>query len=346
MKIQTSAKIVIVKALIALATAAVIILFLYWYTGYRTVFWTHPAEGPKAVFFKERVAPILEANSSANAKAVETLKSEIHAQFEVYRQRVPAFTSDITGFSNKTQITWEATKQMASADKDKVKRHVAEKFEMHVVSAEKMQKDIERILHAFRSDIEANKNRMLVDIEVAVKNDARFSAVKLDIPDSFGKEIEAGIGEFSKQSGKDVLVLTGLNVLASVAVDYAVTELVAAALARVGTSLAASMGAAATVSGGATVAGGAGGGTTGTLGGPAGVVIGLAAGLTVGLIIDIVMTDRLETKLNAECSTFLTKAETEITTGPNGLVAALEKAVTELDKIKGAIVKKQIEALP
>jgi hypothetical protein len=336
----------ILKAGIALAAAVVIILFLYWYTGHRPGNKTHPTANQKAAFFKDRVSPILDANASANAKALDTLKAEIHSQFELYRKRVPAFTDDITGFGNKTKITWEATKQMASDDKDKVKRHVTGKFEMHVVSAEKMQKDLERILHSFRTDIEANKNRMLADIEVAVKADPRFSASGVSLPESFGKNVEADISTASLQAGKDAVVLSGMTFLISLATEEAVRSLVTATLTRVGASLATSMGATAAASGGATVAGGAGGGGAGTLGGPAGVVIGGAAGITVGIIVDYVMTERMETKLNQECTAFLTKAEKEITTGPDGLVAALEKALTELEKIKGPIVKKQIEALP
>jgi hypothetical protein len=126
---STSAKSTLAKALLALGTAIAIITFLFWYTGHRK---GQEQTEKRAAFFKQSVAPFVAANASANAKAVETLKSEIQALFEQYCQRVPKFTSDITGFGNKTKITWEAMKQLPSDDKDKVKRHVTEKFEMHV----------------------------------------------------------------------------------------------------------------------------------------------------------------------------------------------------------------------
>lgn len=330
------------KALVALIAAAIIILFLFWYTGRRTI-----ESSPERVqFYNERITPILDANTSANARALEVMKNEIHSQFEQYRKRVPAFTDDITSFSNKSKITWEATKQMASDDKDKVKRHVTGKFEMHVVSAEHMQKDLERIVRAFRMDVEANKNRMLVEIEAAVKNDPRFSVEGVEISQTFRKKIETGISEVSVQAGKDAVVLSGMTLLVSFATEEAVRHLVVAALTRVGTSLAASMGTAAAASGGATVAGGAGGGGAGSLGGPVGAVIGFAAGITVGFIVDHVMTERMVAKLNTECTSFLTKAEKEITTAPGGLVSTLEKALVEIERAERTIIKKQIQTLP
>lgn len=341
----------IIKAVAALVAAAVIILLLHWYTGNRPGPETHTGSQPhltaeqKAAFFKDRVSPILDVNASANSMALKTLKADIHSQFELYRKKVPAFTDDITGFGNKTKITWEATKQMASDDKDKVKRHVTGKFEMHVVSAEKMQKDLERIIHSFRKDIEANKNRMLADIEVAVRSDPRFSASGVRLPETFGKNVEADISAASLQAGKDAVVLSGMTLLVSFATEEAVRSLVTVALSRVGASLAASMGTTAAASGGATVAGGTGGGGAGTLGGPAGVVIGVAAGITVGFIVDHVMTERMETKLNQECTAFLTKAEKEISSGPDGIVAALEKALIEINKIEVPVIKQQINSL-
>ena len=324
----------IVKSLIAFAIAAGIIAFLFWYTGTRR----GPTQADRETFFKESVTPVLGTNASANAKALEVLKSDIHAQFEQYRHRVPTFTADITGFGNKAKITWEAMKQMTSEDKKKVERHVTEKFEMHVVSATKMQQDLETLLKGFRRDIEANRNRMLVDIEAAVKADSQFSAHGIRLQETFAKDIEAKISELAKKSGNDVAILTSLNLIASMAADIAVTELVSVALTRVGTSLAATIAA----SGGTAAAMTAGGGTVGTTGGPAGVVIGLAAGLTVGIIVDIVMDNRLESKLNEECSNFLTNSEVALIKNPDGLVSSIGKALAEFEKVKAPVIKQQL----
>jgi hypothetical protein len=237
-------------------------------------------------------------------------------------------------------------KQMTSEDKKKVERHVTEKFEMHVVSAKKMQEDLEALLQGFRRDIEANRNRMLVDIDAAVKADPRLLVVGVKLPDSFAKEIESSITKVAAQAGKDGIVLSSWTLVAAFASEEVVRRLVICALTAVGESLVASMGTTAAASGGATVAGGAGGGATGTLGGPAGVVIGIAVGLTVGIIVDYVMTARMETKLNQECTQFLTKTEVALTTDPKGLVPALEKALADMAKVQTPVIKQQIESLP
>jgi hypothetical protein len=331
----------LIKSLIAVVLVAVIILFLYKYTDHR------PADKDvtNEDLFKELISPVIDANASANAEALRTLRSGIHAQFEAYRSRVPTFTADITSIGNKSKITWEAAKQMASEDKKKVERHVSDKFEMHVVSGKQMEKDLEGLLHAFRRDIEANRNRMLVDINEAVRSETGFESDLL-IPEEFTKRIEQQIRNQSKQAGKNAVVLSGMTFLVSLAAEEAVRNLVVYALTRVGTTLAASMATTAAVSGGATAAGGAGGGTAGSLGGPAGAVIGIAAGLTVGIIVDIVMTDRMEKKLNDECTSFLTKAEMELTTKPGGLVSQLEQALENMDQVTSSSIKQQIKALP
>jgi hypothetical protein len=179
---------------------------------------------------------------------------------------------------------------------------------------------------------------MLVDIEATVKADPRFSAHDIQLQETFAKDIEAQIPEVAKKAGNNVAVTTSLNLIASVAADIAVTELVAAVLTRVGASLTATIAA----SGGTAAAMTAGGVTVGTAGGPAGVVIGLAAGLTVGIIVDIVMSDRLEKKLNEECTNFLTNSEVALTKNPDGLVASLGKALAEFEKIKGPVIEQQL----
>lgn len=351
-KPQTSVRLRLVKGLTALAAAAALTGYLYWYTGNRenpsdSVRQTeNSSAGEQDKFYTEQITPILHANTSANTKALEALERDIHSQFARYRKRVPAFTADITGIGNKSKITWEALKQMASDDKEKVKRHVTGKFEMHVVSAVKMEKDIERILRAFRMDVEANRNRMLVEIEAAIKNDPRFSVSEVKMDETFRKMIEAGISDVSVQAGKDAVVLSGMTFLVAFATEEAVRHLVVAALTRVGSSLAASMGTAAAASGGATVAGAATGGGSGSLGGPAGAAIGLAAGITVGVIVDHLMTVRMETTLNEECNAFLTKVEKELVTAPNGLVPNMRKALAEIEWVEASVIKQQILSLP
>ena len=348
------AKSSILKAIFALGTTAAVIIFLWWYTGHRkgpetsnNTPTTRLTTREKAAFFDENVAPILGANASANAKALETLKSDIHAQFEQYRRRVPSFTSDITGIGNKSKITWEALKQMTSDDKKKVERHVTEKFEMHVVSAMKMQSDLEALLKGFRRDIEANRNHMLVDIQAAVKTDPRLLAARVKLPESFVKETEASISKASVQAGKDGVVLSNWTLIASFASEEAVRNLVIYALTEMGESLAASMGITAVTSGGASVAGGVGGGAGGTVIEPGlGTAIGAGAGLVVGLAVDWVMSARMESKLNEECTKFLTSAEFDLTRKSDGLIDSISKALAELDRIQYPVIKHQIEELP
>ena len=80
------------KGLVALAAAVAIVIYLFWFSGIR-----HRPEassdtpaprlttGEKAAFFAQNVSPILDVNASANIKALETLRADIHQLFEQYR---------------------------------------------------------------------------------------------------------------------------------------------------------------------------------------------------------------------------------------------------------------------
>jgi len=61
-----------VKALIALIAAVAIILFLYWYTGHREI----ETSPEKVKLYNERITPILDANASANTRALDDLGYE------------------------------------------------------------------------------------------------------------------------------------------------------------------------------------------------------------------------------------------------------------------------------
>lgn len=330
------------KALVATVAFVALLGICFW----------QPERAPRGVsvdrelFYQEQITPVLAANSAANTAALEALEAGIHARFETYRLRVPAFTEDITGIGNKSKITWEAMKQMTSGDDRKVERHVTGKFEMHVVSGKKLERDLAELLHAFRRDVEANRNRMLVEIDAAVRAEPGFSKGELKVPEDFLKTMEERIRDQSSRAGKEAVMSSGMTLFVSLAAEEAVRRLVVQALTRVGTSMAGSLAGTAAASGGATAAGGAGGGATGSLGGPAGAIIGIAVGLTVGIVIDVVMTDRMEKQLNEECVRFLTNAERELTTLPGGLISELAQAMEQADQLSSASIRQQLNTLP
>lgn len=343
----------LLRAVIALALAAATIIFGFWYTSNRASPESgdirrngNPSRDEMEAFLDRSVSPLLVSNSQRNAQAVNRLMGNVHDLFEGYRGRVPAFTNDITGFGNKTKITWEAVKQLASDDKQKVQRHVTSKFEMHVVSADRLQLDLEQLLDGFRSDIVANNNLLLSEIEAAVANDPKMAALEIQLPETFKRDVLERIQAASRQTGTDAVVMSGVTFLTAVAAEETARMLVTAVLARVASSMATSMTTTAATAGGTTAAGGTGGGAVGTLGGPPGVVIGIGVGLIVGCIVDYVMTERMEDKLNTECREFLTNTENELLTTEGGLGVTAYAAVKSLDESQASAIANQILNLP
>jgi hypothetical protein len=353
---RPSVKNSLIKAGIGLTLALGIVVYLFWFSGRERP--PHEINKPalnvtprmtqseKKVFFDEKIGPLLAKNQAANEAALKKFKENIHAQFEGYRAKVPVFVEDITGWGNKTKIAWESAKQIGSDDKQKVQRHVTSKFNADVVSADQIRMSLENQVMAFRQDIEANRNEMLVACDAAVSSDPRLELGGMTLSKSFMLALDANIKAVSTNAGVDGVVIGGMSLLAGVAVEEAVRILTTGILARVAASIGGSMAATGATAGGATAAGAAGGGGTGALAGPVGVAIGVGVGLIFGGVVDWVMTNQLKEKLNTQCTQFLTSTEQSITSDAKSLVSQLQQALEEIDKSTAPILRKQLGILP
>lgn len=340
---RRSTKPTLLKAIFAAAVAVVAVCLLVRFTVAELPV---DAAARRTAAFDQSIKPILADNSRANAAALQSLEAGIRGLFDQYRSRVPAFTKDITGLGNKSQMAWDGFCQLASDDQERVQRHVTGKFEMHVVSATAMQQDLEALVHAFQRDLEANRNVMLGKIEAAVQSDAGLRLRTQDLTESVALEFRHRLAAESKRTGRDTVAVGGLTLVTSIAVEEAVRCLVTAALVRVGAGLATSVGATAATAGGVTAAGGAGGGAAGTVGGPVGVAAGVVVGIVAGFAVDWIMSERMETRLTDECRAFLTKVEGGLTDSPGGLLAAARTAVGEMDRIQSSVIEHQLQILP
>jgi hypothetical protein len=359
---RPSVKSSLIKAGIGLTLAIGIIIYLFWFSGRERI--TPEIKEPalqvtpsakvnpamtneeKRVFFDKKINPLLARNQAANAEALKKFKENIHSQFEGYRGKVPVFVGDITGWGNKSKIMWESAMQIGSVDKKKVERHVTQKFNADVVSADQIRSNLEDQVRAFQQDIEANRNEMLTAIDAAVSSDPRLSLGVVTLSKAFLIELNENIKSVTTKAGVDGAVLGGMSLLAGVAVEETVRILTTAIYVRVASSIGSSMAATATTAGGATAVVAAGGGSAGSLGGPPGAAVGVAVGLIFGGVVDWFMTNKLEEKLNTQCKDFLTSTEQSITSDAQGLVAQLQSALTEIDKSTGPIIRKQLGILP
>jgi|GEM_PF-2708062 len=342
----------LIKAGFCLTLAIGIVVYLFWFSGrerFSPVINT-PAlqvmppmtQAEKQVFFDEKISPLLAKNKVANEAALKKFKENIHAQFEGYRVKVPVFVEDITGWGNKAKILWESAKQIGSEDKKKVERHVTEKFNADVVSAEQIQTVLQNQVRSFRHDVEANRNEMLAACNAAVSSDPRIDLGEVTLAEGFMLALNDNMKSVSTKAGVDGAVIGGMSLLAGFAAEEAVRMLTTAIIVRVSSSIGGSMAATATTAGGATLTSAASGGGTGALGGPVGVAVGIGAGLIFGGVVDWYMTNQLEEKLKAQCTQFLTSTEQSITSDAQSLVSQLQKALEEIDKSTAPILRKQL----
>jgi hypothetical protein len=77
-----------------------------------------------------------------------------------------------------------------------------------------------------------------------------------------------------------------------------------------------------------------------------GVAAGVVIGILAGFAVDWVMSERMESRVNDECRSFLTRVEAGLTEKSGGLVAAARTALAELDRVQSSVIEHQLEFLP
>jgi len=269
-------------------------------------------------FLTREAAKLLSETHRKDMAAVQRALDSLRANFKRYGEGIPAFTSALTGWGTRMKIVYRSSVE-AIERKDThywTASLVQEKFDEHVLSDARLEKDVLEVMKQFAYELEANRNEMLVNLEVSLHAaDLPATAKQLALR-NFREQTRGRIRELlARLPGQSVGVGVG-SLAAGIVAEEAVRHLIRAVIAQAATRIAAG----AAVSGGAAAGAAAAGGAGGTVVAPGvGTAIGLAGGLIVGAVVDWWLTDEFKDKVAAECRKFLSSTEVALVTGGKGL---------------------------
>ena len=263
----------------------------------------------RAAFFDNEVEPEIEKTDRLNREAAERCISRLKSQVTLYRQQVEPFVEDLTSLSTRFGIISRMPGGWWSED-ERVEDFVAAKFEKHLFSEQKLLDDVAEILEQFRTEVDANQNRMLVNVKSCL-DVADLPEVQVDDYEQFYRSVAQELSNYSAQQGS-TSVYNALTVLVmSEAGSYAAVTLVSGLLVRFGAMAATTAATAGGVTAGATATGAGGG----SLAGPVGTAVGLGVGLVIGLAIDWWMTEEFEEEMSLQLNNYLGSLEGAILYG-------------------------------
>jgi len=278
------------------------------------------SESQRAInaFLTTQAKTLLDETHRKDLAAVQRALDSLRANFKGYAQGIPEFTDALTGWGTRMKIVYRSTVETVER-KDMhywTASLVQEKFNEHILSDKKLEADVMEVMKQFAYELEANRNEMLVNLEVSLHASELPETAKKLALDRFREQTRERIRELlGHLPGQSVAVGVG-GIAAGIVAEEAVRQLVRAIIAQAAARIAAS----AAVSGGAAAGAAATGGAGGTAIAPGvGTAIGIAGGLIVGAVVDWWMTDEFKDKVAAECRKFLSSTEVALVTGDKGL---------------------------
>ena len=256
---------------------------------------------------------------------MERARQQLASDFARYRNGVPGFADDLTTWSTQYQIAAAALKDWWS--KSNEGRKVAtDKFAKFVVSDLRLQKDVIGVIAQFSSDLEANRNQMLSELQEKVSTAAVPCASaepgSTNLAGAFALEAQHLLKQQAVRSSLVKVLAEGGGFIAGAAASQIVTKLVTAMAVRVAAWAAAR---------GSTVAAGAvEGGAGGTALAPGvGTTVGIAGGIVAGWAVQWWMEKQFKEKVASECNQILDDMEKSLWNDPRqGLAMSFGQAIT------------------
>jgi len=283
----------------------------------------------KHKFFDQSVQPKIAAAGAANQEAVARCLKRIDELFDKYATGVEPFTEDIMSFGSR----WQTVKNMSWDwwnEENSSTEFVGGKIEEHLFSEEGLTEDLNKIMKAFREDVQANQTKLLSEIRASISSSSVPEIVLLDYT-QFANRVNSSLKKsVSKKADsaiqKEIAVLIGSEVGLLVA-----EQLIAQLLTKVGTTATTT----AATGGTAMVGGTTAGAGTGTFGGPVGTAIGVGVGLVAGIVIDYFMSKYFKAELTTQMTDYLKTLRKGLVEGDN----KTNGLAHDLDEVSGSLTE-------
>jgi hypothetical protein len=275
-------------------------------------------------FFATNGIALSNQEEQRNREAMERARQQLASDFARYHNGAPRFADDLTTWSAQYQIAKAALADWWS--KSNEGRKVAtDKFAEFVVSDRQLQKDVIGVIAQFSSDLEANRNKMLSELQEKVSAAAVPCASaapgSTNLARAFALEAGHLVEQQTMQSSLAKVLAEGGGFMAGAAATHIVTKLMTSMAIRVATSVAAR---------GSTVAGGVlAGGEGGTVLAPGvGTAVGAVGGIVAAWAVDWWMEKKFKEKVTNECNRILDDMEKNLWNDPSqGLALSFGQAI-------------------
>ncbi|MEI6541513.1 MAG: hypothetical protein WCO86_18605 [Planctomycetota bacterium] len=244
-------------------------------------------------FFDAQIQPLVKEETLANSRAVAHAKMRLHEVFDKYRSHAPHFSDKLTHWGVKWDLMKASLHDWWNKDNDAAQL-TRKLFSESIFSEAELKRDLESVMKEFSSELEANRNLMLVQTIASLRSvDVPMKGLSVDgLTQAFQAQVEVLLRERAKDVPQVTLLAAGGGLSAGIVFGW-----MAEALTDIVVSWAAT---AAVTAGGSTVVAGTAGGAGGTTVGPAGTVAGVVAGLIVGGAADWWMESHFKEKMTMQ----------------------------------------------
>jgi len=253
--------------------------------------------------------------SLSNRQAAAKGEVKMRAVFEQMRAQVPAFVEDINGLGTKCKTLCKGAADLwpYQQDRTRVQRMVEEKWKKHMITPEDVERRLTTILQEFMVELNAERNRMLVDVGSALRQ-VKADEVCLDdrVRCAFDKEFETKLKGLLATSLKAEIASLVISEAAAVAIVNVVSQV----LVKVGILAAGGLSAPMT----------------------------FGIGLVVGLIVDWIISNYAEAMMRENLVAELNKLERMVMDGEGidalGMAAVLHKTAEAVSMAEQEAVRK------
>ena len=253
----------------------------------------------------EQLGALLSVEEQANRAAVIRAEDGVTALFFNYANHTPKFAEEVTGLWNRAKFSGKRI-QDKLLNTDHVAELSAELFSKTIVNDVKLRNDLQEVVSQFRSDLNANRNRLLGEAALRIaESDMKVADVGTTqkyVFEQLSASVQRQISSDVRAAQSDIPLLFVGTVMAEIVTQMLVTSAVRTAVA---------------------VGVGTGSGVPGV-----GAVIGFIVGASIGMAIDsrLMHTKRLEIESGA--SRALDQMHRDLWSNPtDGLESKFNQAV-------------------
>jgi len=305
-----------------------------------------------AEFFDLALPAEIEEYRIRNADALSRFQERLNAQFDTYRENIPAFVEDSTDYGSKIKIICKSSddfvKKLRKKDKEaiQVETYMVNKFHHHFFTPEELRIAFKDIVDQFTEDIMASRKLLYAKLKQKWEKKEFSSApfptdeILLQSDEQLRHIMNTQGFEFGAMSTGAVI---GSELLASAA-NFLVRKLYVVIVSTTLTFSATT----ATTTAGTTAVSSTGGAAAGSPGGPAVALIGFGAGLAVGVIVDWYMTDRMQEKLTGTLEDYFDEISKIIVLGTEkevGVIRGYELVIDKMPEKETELITKKLEEL-